>query len=432
MFDFLSSKFSSIFSKISAQKTFTEQNMQQILAQISDALLESDVPYNLVQEFIASIKQEVEGQKITTSLKPGEQLLKLTHDKIIAFLGGKQETIIFKPKSVVMVVGLQGSGKTTSVAKIAAKIKHHEKNRKILLASIDFNRPAAREQLALLCDRAGLDYYQSKAHDPINATQEIYEQYKRGNYDFLFLDTAGRMHIDNALLQELRTIDTLISPQYKLLVLDAMTGQESLTVAKAFDQGVGFDGALLTKMDSDTRGGAVFSFCYALKKRIVFIGTGERLEDLDAFYPERVASRMLGMGDMQTLLEKAEEKIKKIEQEKVEKAILDGRMTLQDFADQLTMVNRMGSLTQLVKLIPGMAQIPQEALEKGQVEMKRFKAIISSMTLKERLNPRILDNSRKERVARGAGVRVTDINSLLKRFEETQQYAKLFKKFGLK
>jgi signal recognition particle subunit SRP54 len=430
MFDFLSSKFSSIFSRIAGQRTLTADNMKQILDQISDALLESDVPYNLVQDFVTSIKQ-AEGKKIIADLKPGEQLLKLTHDKIIAFLGGKQHPINFEPKSVVMVLGLQGSGKTTSVAKIAARIKK-EKQHNVLLASIDYTRPAAREQLAMLAARAGLDCYQAKADNAIDAAQEIYAYYKRGNFDLLLLDTAGRMHIDSALLQELRSVNELMCPRYKLLVLDAMTGQESLNVARGFDQGVGFDYAILTKMDSDTRGGAVFSFCYALKKRIIFIGTGEHIEDLDTFYPERIANRMLGMGDLQTLVEKAEEKIKKAEQEKVEKSLFDGRMTLQDFADQLSMVNRMGSLTHLVKLLPGMGHISPEILEKGQVEMKKFRAIISSMTSRERINPRILDASRKKRIAGGAGVSVADINILLQRFEQTQQYAKLFKKFGLK
>ncbi len=299
------------------------------------------------------------------------------------------------------------------------------------MASVDFYRPAAVEQLAVVAKQAGVDFYRASAKKPFDAALEIYRQWQNERYEILLLDTAGRLHIDNEMLQELQAIDRKLKPKQKLLVLDAMTGQESLAVARAFDQAIGFHAAILSKTDSDSRGGAAFSFRYALKKPIVFIGTGEKVDDLDRFHPERVASRMLGMGDIQTLIERAEEKIKQSEQDAMANSFERGELTLQDFAQQMDMVNRLGSLSSVMKYIPGMGgQVSSGALEEGEREMKRFRAIISSMTLKERLYPRLLKGSRRSRVAGGAGVAASEVDKLLSRFDQMRQYAKLIKKSG--
>lgn len=437
MFDFLSQKFSSIFSSFSRKKTVDQESVNEALAQVKDALLSADVPYDLVEQFTQSVSDELVGKKLIGSLKPQEQFLKVVNDKLLAFLGGSDNrSFSVAIPSILMVMGLQGSGKTTTIAKLAYFLKKEaekrNKSRRILAASVDFYRPAAVDQLEVVARQAGVDFYRATSVDPLQAALEIERFWKDNQYEILLLDTAGRLHVDNPMLQELQAIDRELQPKQKMLVLDAMTGQESLAVARAFDQAIGFHSAILSKTDSDSRGGAAFSFRYALKKPIVFIGTGERVENLDQFYPERVASRMLGMGDIKTLIEQAEQKIKKEEQDRMASSFDRGQMTLDDFAQQMDVVNRLGSLSSMMKYIPGMAgaKIPPEALQEGQREMGRFRAIISSMTPKERIYPRILNDSRKTRVAKGAGVGVSEINKLLSRFDQMQQYAKLVKKSG--
>lgn len=429
MFDFLAQKFSSLFSSFSAQKKLTDKDVADLLAQIKSGLLEADVPYELVETFTRSISDEVVGQNVVGSLKPAEQLMKIVYEKLVGFLGGTQQDAgYFKSPSITMVMGLQGSGKTTTIGKLA----HAQKGKKILVASVDFYRPAAIDQLEVVARNAQVDFYRAQSGEPVRAAREILHRYTTCGYDMLFLDTAGRLHVDNAMLEELRTIDADLQPAQKVLVLDAMTGQESLNVAKAFDQAVGFSGAILTKTDSDTRGGAAFSFRYALKKPIVFIGTGEKIDDLAPFHPERAAGRMLGMGDIKSLVEHADQKIKESEQARMQRSFESGNFTLEDFAQQMNMMNRLGSISSLIKYIPGLGgmKIPQEVLEQGEKEMKRFKAIIGSMTPKERIQPNILDASRRKRIAQGAGVEVADINKLIQRFEQMKQYAKLVNKPG--
>lgn len=430
MFDFLSQKFSSLFSGLSDAKKLTEENIGQVLETVQEALLEADVPYGVVQTFIASVKNDAVGQKVIGSLKPAEQLMSVVQRKIVDFLGGDDAGLSFLYPSTVMVMGLQGSGKTTTIGKLAYKIKKDaEKSKitkKILVGSIDFYRPAAIDQLEVLARQVNVFFYRAESNDPVMAAKEIFSFGKNNGYDVILLDTAGRLHIDNTMLQELQEIDALLRPAYKVLVLDAMTGQESLAVAKAFDDTIGFHGAVLTKMDSDTRGGAAFAFRFVLKKPIVFVGEGEKITDLNAFYPDRAAERILGMGDIRTLIERAEEKISADEQEKAEKALNSGSFSLQDFADQMAMMNKLGPLSQLLKYMPGMgAKISPEMIQRGELELVKFRAIIASMTLKERLNAGILNNSRMQRIAYGAGVTVSDVAKLLKRFEEAKQYVKL-------
>jgi signal recognition particle subunit SRP54 len=453
MFDFLSKKFSSLFATLSGQSKLTEKNIVDSLEQIKQALLEADVPYAVVDQFVVSVKEEAMGQKVLASVKPGDQLIKLVHDKMVQFLGGEQEVFAPKCPAVVMVMGLQGSGKTTTLAKLAHWVnqaaekkagfdKAHTpantgKKKKIICASVDFYRPAAIDQLEQVAAKAGALFYRANSTDPVSAVREILTHFKKEGGHLLLLDTAGRLHVDNTLLQELRDIDTLLhSGQglsqsiHKILVLDSMTGQESLTVARTFDQAVGFDGAILGKMDSDTRGGAAFAFRYALKKPILFVGIGEKITDLENFYPERMASRILDMGDVVSLVEKAQATISDQEAARTEKAWRGGNMTLQDFADQLKLMNRVGSLGSIAKMLPGMGGLSPQALEQGERELKTFQAIIKSMTPKERMMPRLLDGSRKKRIAKGAGVGIEHVNLLMSRFEQMQQFAKLIQGAG--
>lgn len=434
MFDFLSQKFSSLFSHLSEAPAITESNIEETLSAVEAGLLEADVPYGVVQQFIGSVKHEVVGQKIIAKLKPAEQLMRVVQDKLIEFLGGEDNAFSFSFPATIMVMGLQGSGKTTTIGKLAYKIKKDAEKagavKKILLGSIDYYRPAAIDQLEVLAKQVGVTFYRAQSTDPVFAAKEISSFACNNGFDVILLDTAGRLHIDNTMLQELQEVDALLRPTHKFLVLDAMTGQESLSIAKAFDDIIGFKGAILTKMDSDTRGGAAFAFRYVLKKPILFVGEGEKITDLNIFYPDRAAERILGMGDIRGLLERAEEKIAAAEQEKAEKAFKSGTFSLQDFADQMSMMNQLGSLSQLLKYMPGVGmKVSPEMIQRGEVELVKFRAIISSMTPKERLNATILNNSRMSRVASGAGVRLEDVASLLKRFEEAKQYVKLLNRF---
>lgn len=436
MFDFLTKKFSGIFTTLTGKNRLTDKNLEETLEKVKDSLLQADVPYELVNVFIDDVKKDVIGQKVFASMDPSEQFVKVVYDRILSFLGGEylQESFVFQIPSVVLVMGLQGSGKTTTIGKMAYFIKKQAekrgKDRKILLASVDFYRPAAIDQLEILAKSAGVDFYRSTKTQVQDAARDIMSYYKEHGYEHLLFDTAGRLHVDQSMMDELKSVVATVNPKYKFMVLDAMTGQESLTVAKAFQDAVGFDYAILSKMDSDARGGAAFSFRYSLKKPILFMGIGEKLENFEIFRPERVAKRMLGMGDILTLVENAQDKIKKSEQDQVAQSFMSGNITFDDFEKQLAMVSSLGSLSGIMKFMPGMGgmQVSQEDLQKGEKEMKLFRAIISSMTKKERALPAILDGSRKKRIAKGAGVDVSLVNLLIQRFEQSKQFVKLLKK----
>jgi len=437
MFSALTQKITGLFSQLGSHKKVTAADVHTLVDQVHEALLLADVPHELVVRFCQDLKQKCSGLSLHSALNAQEQVAKIMFDHLKQFLSVSDTQHGLFSAASIMVLGLQGSGKTTSIAKIAAYLKKEakkkNKNCAILLASVDFYRPAAVDQLELLAQTVGVDFYRATATGPVEAAREI-ASYARGkSYDHWILDTAGRLHVDRVMLDEIKQIDEIVRPEYRLLVLDAMTGQESLSVARSFAQVVDFNGAALAKMDSDTRGGAAFSFSYALQKPIVFVGVGEKPADMQLFWPDRMASRILGHGDMTTLAEKAEEKIKKTEQQSLYRAYSKGNFSLQDFADQLSMMGRLGSMTQLMKYLPGMGQVKlsDAAVEQGEKEIKKFKAIMGSMTPKERYNPRILDGSRKKRVANGAGVPVQDVNLLLSRFEQSKQYVKLLRKSGM-
>lgn len=436
MFTALTQKISGLFSRFNTQKNISNHDIDVFLKTLHEALLEADVPYELVVSFGEELKQKLANSAAHKALNSQEQLAKIVYDHLKNFLSVAQNNHKVFVAQSIMILGLQGSGKTTTSAKIAYYIKNEalkkHKKANILLASVDFYRPAAIDQLELLAKQIEVLFYRAVSKDPIEAVQEIQQYALDKKIDHLILDTAGRLHIDDAMLDELKQINAILKPAYKLLVLDAMTGQESLAVARSFAKVVNFDGAALAKMDSDARGGAAFSFGYALQKPIEFMGVGEKPADLELFWPDRMASRILDYGDMATLAEKAQEKINKDEQKSLERSYAKGTFSLQDFADQMSMVDRLGSMSQLMKYMPGMGQLQlsDEMLEQGEKEMRRFKAIISSMTLVERYNPSLLDGSRKKRVASGAGVQVQDVNLLLSRFEQSKQYVKLLKRSG--
>jgi len=439
MFDFLSSKFSTVFNWMSGKHRLSKANIETALEQVKDALLQADVPFSVVNDFLSELSATVIGQKVHEKLNPGNHFVKTVNEALVNFLGGgtapgrdtfiPKEGIAFQYPSVIMVMGLQGSGKTTTIAKLAHRIKK-KKPRRILLASVDFYRPAAVEQLEILSKQVGVDFYRSESTNPVEAARDILNHYKQNRYELLFLDTAGRLHVDAPMMEELQKISKIVSPKHSFIVLDSMTGQESLNVAKTFHESIGFDSAILTKMDSDTRGGAAFAFRYILKKPISFVGTGEKADDLELFIPKRIASRILGMGDVLSLIEKADESISKEKQESMSKRMMSGNLSLDDFAEQMSMMGKLGSLGKVMKYIPGMPSLSPEQLEQGELQMKQFKAILSSMTSKERLFPQILNGSRKQRIANGSGTNSTIINQLLQKFEQTKQFARMFKKMG--
>ncbi len=412
MLEFLSEKISSIFGSLTGKKQLPQAAFDQACMQLRDALLEADVPFSVVEQFVKEMREESAKKKIFAALNPSEQLMKVVYDTLVSFLGGQQGHVGTFPQSLpatILVMGLQGSGKTTTIAKLASYVltqaKKNGKQRRILLASVDFQRPAAIDQLEILAKKVGVDFYRSQAQSAQAAASEISAYAKRERYEIVFIDTAGRLHIDSGLLQELASVEALVKPTYKLIVLDAMMGQESLSVAQVFADKIGFSASIVTKADSDTRSGVLFAFRYIFKKPVLFVGTGEKAEDLDLFRPERAAQRILGMGDLMSLVEKAQEKIKSGEQERLAASFKEGALSLQDFAQHIDMINRLGSLSTVMKYLPGgLARgVSSDALETGEAELKKFRAIISSMTLKERLYPKILNASRKQRVAKGLG-----------------------------
>lgn len=440
MFSSLATRFSQIFTKLTGQAQLTEKNMQEVFFTLETTLVDADVPHSVVKTFIEQIRQEALGQQVYASLKPGQQVVKIVHDRLVSLLGGKDSsTIAFHIPSTIMVMGLQGSGKTTTLGKLAhyliSQARERGKTRTVLLASVDFYRPAAIEQLEKVAQGAGASFFRALATDVLAAAREIQTYARHHAYDFLLLDTAGRLHVDQQMLQELKNIQRVLEPKYRLLVLDAMTGQESLAVATAFDTAVGITGAIMTKLDSQTRAGALVGFRAVVQKPVLFVGTGEKSEDIELFRPERMAQRILGMGDVLSLVEKAQRTMQNQDQESLTQALKDGfakgGFTLDDFAQQLAMVSKLGSLSSVARYLPGLGgQISDATIAQGEQEMKKFRAIISSMTAKERCMPRILNGSRKQRIARGSGTQVSEVNTLLVRFEQSQQCVKLFKQLG--
>jgi len=432
MFETLSHSLSHIFSKVTKRNRIDAETIRTTLDQVVDALLQADVPYDVAYAFRHQLAQEVEQQERTKGVNDAEQLMHVVHTQLSAFLGSQTEHGKLPDRGCIMMMGLQGSGKTTTAVKLARQLMYHAQQANVLVGSVDFDRPAAVDQLHTYAEQAGVATYRAQATDPIAAAQEIVAYSKSHAYQYVIVDTAGRLHIDDAMLAQLPEIQKQIKPAYRALVLDAMMGQSSLEVARTFKERIGFDGGILTKMDSDTRGGAAFAFTYMLAAPIIYAGSGEKIDDLESFQPDRVARRMLDMGDLLTLSEKAQEKIDEAEAQHAQERMEKGELTLEDFAQQLRMMQRLGSLSSIMQYVPGASsmQMSQEHMQQAESELARFRVMMNAMTPKERTKPKIINRSRKERIARGSGVSVREVTQLLERFEQSRKMMKMMKDMG--
>jgi signal recognition particle subunit SRP54 len=426
MFDSLSERLDGIFKKLKGKGRLDEKNIQEGLREVRLALLEADVNYKVVKEFIERVRQRALGQEVLSSLTPGQQIVKIVHEELIDLLGGSFEPLnLTGSPTVIMLVGLQGSGKTTTAAKLALYLKNQRK--KVYLVPADVYRPAAIEQLMKLSKEVDVLCFESSSDmDPVDIARSAVADARANLLDVVIIDTAGRLHIDEELMEELVRIKSEVSPQEILLVADAMTGQDAVNIAQSFNDRLDITGVVLTKLEGDARGGAALSIKSIINKPIKFVGVGEKLKDLEVFHPDRVASRILGMGDILTLIEKAEAAFDEEDARDLEEKFLQAKFDLEDFRNQLRKIKKLGSLEGLLKLIPGMGKI-RDQLKHAQVpekELVKVEAIINSMTYEERKNPKIINNSRKERIARGSGTTVADVNHLLKNFQQMQKMVK--------
>ncbi len=423
MFDSISSKFTGIMKTLSGKGKISEKNIKDAVEEIKQALLDADVNLRVVRRFVNSTTEEALGAKVLNAVDPGQQFTKIVYDKMVALLGGNEDETKLKLKgkdatSVILLMGLQGSGKTTAAHKLAYKLKKEGRN--VMLVADDLVRPAAIEQLQLLGEKAGVPVFTIPGEKDATAVAErALSKAKHELYDTVIIDTSGRMHLDQSLMAEIQSIAKAVKPDEILFVADAMTGQSAVDIAKEFEEKVGITGVILTKFDSDTRGGAALSLRSVVGKPIKFIGTGEKMEDLEVFHPERIASRILGMGDVVSLVEKAQEAFDQKEAEKLQKKMEKNTFDLQDYLDQMEKMDKMGSADKLLEMIPGAkGNISADDLDLS--EIKREKAIIKSMTVFERSNYRIIGPSRRKRIAKGSGTTVSDVNRLLKKFEKTK------------
>ncbi len=427
MFDKLSDRLNIVFRNLRGQGRLNEKNIQAGLREVRLALLEADVHFKVVKDFVERIKERALGQDVLQSLTPGQQVVKIVHDEMITLLGKEHAelNLACKPPVVIMLVGLQGSGKTTSTAKIALHLRR--KKYEPLLVPADVYRPAAIDQLTKLGAELKMSVFPSTTDmNPVDICKQAISQATLSGAGVVLLDTAGRLHIDEVLMQELVSIKSACNPQEILLVADAMTGQDAVNVATHFNEHLGISGIVLTKMEGDARGGAALSITNVTQKPIKFIGVGEKLSDLEPFYPDRIASRILGMGDVLTLIEKAQTEIDEKEARELQSKFEQTDFSLEDFRQQMRKIKKLGSIEGLLKLIPGTGKV-REQLKDARLpekELARTEAIINSMTPKERLSPKILNASRKLRIAKGSGVKVQDVNSLLRNFEQMQKMMK--------
>ena len=419
MLEKITSTFSSIFQKISGKSTITEKNIEDAVEEIKMALLEADVNLRVVRRFVNSTIEEAKGEKVLRSVNPGQQFTKIIYDKMVGMLGDTKTDLHLKgpdTQSVILMLGLQGAGKTTAAHKLAARLQ--KDGRKVLLSACDLVRPAAVEQLSQLGAKIGVPVYKENSKDAVRNAQDSIDYARKNGYDTIIIDTAGRLQIDEEMMAELVKIKKATDPVEVLLVADAMTGQNAVDIAKSFDEQLGLTGVILTKFDSDARGGAALSLKTITGKPILFIGTGEKTEDFEVFHPERIASRILGMGDVVSLVEKAQETMDEEAALKMQKKLQRNEFTLQDYLEQFQQVKKMGNMQSIMDMIPGMSGM--DASQMDMSGMKKNEAIIQSMTYKERLNHLIIGPSRRKRIAKGSGTTVADVNKLLKQFEKTK------------
>jgi signal recognition particle subunit SRP54 len=419
MFESLSDRFEGIFTRLRGRGRLGEAEVEEVLREIRVALLEADVNFKVVKGFVDRVREQTVGAELSQSLSPAQQVIKIVHEELVGILGGETLKITFasKPPTVVLLAGLQGSGKTTTVAKLGRWFKQQGRNP--LLVGADLQRPAAVEQLRVLGQQAAVPVF-SEATDPVEVARRGLDEAQRLGRDVLVVDTAGRLTVDEELMDEVRRISEATQPHYTFLVIDAMTGQDAVTTAEAFHETLELDGVVLTKLDGDARGGAALSVKEVVGRPIAFASTGEKLADFDAFHPDRMASRILGMGDMLTLIEKAEEAYDKDVAEAAAAKLQEGTLTLEDFLEQMQQLKKMGPLQNIIGMLPG---VPKE-LKQAEIddrEIARVEAIIRSMTPGERQNPTIINGSRRLRIANGSGSTTSEVNLLLKQFAEMQK-----------
>lgn len=429
MFESLSDRLSGVFRKLGGQSRLTEENIREGLREVRLALLEADVNFKVVKDFVETVREKCLGQEVLKGVSPAQQVVKIVHDELVALLGGETTALDLRGRQpgVVMMVGLQGSGKTTSAGKIANLLRK-QKMRPYLVPA-DVYRPAAIDQLTMLAKQLDMPCYPSTVEmDPVDIARAAVEEAHAQQASVVLLDTAGRLHIDETLMQELVTIKEAVQPQEILFVADAMTGQDAVTVAEAFNEKLGITGVVLTKMDGDARGGAALSIKSVTGAPVKYVGLGEKLSEIEVFHPDRIAGRILGMGDVLTLIEKAQTTIKAEEAEELARKMQKAQFNLEDFRTQMRRVRQMGSLDTILKLIPGMGGLREKLAEASgavpEKEMARTEAIINSMTMAERRNPDILNGSRRARIARGSGTTVQQVNQLVRQFEQMRQMMK--------
>ncbi len=423
-FEGLADKLQAVFKKLTQRGRLSEKDVKDALREVRLALLEADVNFLVVKDFLKKVQERAVGQEVLSALTPGQMVIKIVNEELTAVMGGKNARLELQQRpAVIMLVGLQGAGKTTLAGKLGGLLK--KQGKKPMLAACDVYRPAAIRQLQLVGEKMELPVFEQGQGDPVQIAKEAQRQAIIGLNDVLIVDTAGRLHIDDELMQELENIKAAVKPDEILLVVDAMTGQDAVNVAKSFDERLGVTGVVLSKLDGDTRGGAAISIRAVTGKPIKFASVGEKLTDIEPFYPDRMASRILGMGDVLSLIEKAQAAVDENKAAEMEKRLRKNQFTLEDFLDSFEQMKNMGSMDEILAMLPGGnklqgAQIDEKA-------MGRTKAILLSMTPRERRNPRILDFSRKKRIAAGSGTSVQQVNQLLRQFEQTQQ---LMKRFG--
>ena len=424
MLEKLTETFSGITRRMSGNHRISESNIREAVEEIKTALLEADVNLRVVRRLVNRTIEEATGETVLKSVNPGQQFVKIVHDKIVALLGDETAGLELRGPdvtSVILMAGLQGSGKTTTAGKLAARLKNE--GRRVMLCAADLTRPAAADQLGVLADQVGVAIYREDGSKPEKVAKNALKRARKEQYDILIVDTAGRMQVDEDLMREIGRVRDAVNPDEVLLVADAMTGQNAVEIARSFDEKLNLTGIVLSKFDSDARGGAALSFKSVVGKPVKFIGVGEKIENLEPFHPERIASRILGMGDVVSLVEKAQELVDVQEAEKMQEKMVKATFTLEDYLDQFARMRKMGSMQSLLEMLPGMAgQIDESQIDEGRI--KREEAIILSMTLEERRNHRIIGPPRRKRIARGSGTSVAEVNRLLKNFDKSRNMMK--------
>lgn len=423
-FEGLSDKLAAVFKRLKSKGKLSESDVKLAMREVRLALLEADVNYKVVKDFVAKVSERCVGAEVLESLTPAQQVIKIVNEELCALMGNGNARIRFpsKPPCIVMMCGLQGSGKTTHSAKLAKYYK--KEGYRPLLVACDVYRPAAIQQLKVVGEQAGVSVFEQGQIDPVKIAENAIKHAKDHGNDLVILDTAGRLHIDEELMNELKRVKAAVTPTEILLVVDAMTGQDAVNVAASFDEALGIDGVILTKLDGDTRGGAALSVLAVTGKPVKFAGMGEKLDDLEPFHPERMASRILGMGDVLTLIEKAQTQVDEKEAMKMAQKIKDNSFDMNDLLEQMRQIKKMGPLKQIVSMLPGVGNQLKD-VDVDDKQLYRIEAIITSMTAKEREKPAIINPSRKRRIAAGSGTKVEDVNRLLKQFEQMQKMMKM-------